>query len=73
MAIIVNDEDALRKAVFEKLNDPALEYTYTEMHERTGVARSYINQIKLGQKPGSLSAIMRLATFLGIKYRFDAL
>lgn len=73
MNTIVNDEEALRKAVFERLNSTEQPYTYTKLEEMSGVTRTYINQIKLGKKPGSLSAIMRLATVFGIKYRFDAL
>ena len=39
--------------------------TLRELSERTGVAAGYISEIERGRKPGSPSALSRIATALG--------
>ena len=45
--------------------------TLRELSERTGIAASYLSEIERGHKPGSASALARIAGALGTK--IDAL
>ncbi len=41
--------------------------TLRELSERTGIAASYLSEIERGRKPGSTSALARIAGALGAK------
>ena len=42
-----------------------LDLTLRELSDRTGITASYISEIERGQKPGSASALARIAAALG--------
>ncbi len=42
-----------------------LDITLRELSERTGIAASYLSEIERGRKPGSASALSRIASAFG--------